>query len=220
MKKRVQGLIAGVIIGATVAGTGAFAYTNYIEAVYNDIKIVVDGKKVSPDSEPFISEGTTYLPVRAVAEALDKPVYWDGETSTVYIGKYSGNLEYPTAKLVDMKDISHNGWSKGSDLKDNYGNYYSNAIKTDFNNTSEYILNGKYSRLKGTIYVKEGERSGESGGVVITADGKDIYTSPEITKTSRPIDIDISVKGCNDLKITKTGGINIYVYLGDFGLYQ
>ncbi len=220
MKKRVQGLIAGVIIGATVAGTGAFAYTNYIEAVYNDIKIVVDGKKVSPDSEPFISEGTTYLPVRAVAEALDKPVYWDGETSTVYIGKYSGNLEYSTAKLVDMKDISHNGWSKGSDLKDNYGNYYSNAIKTDFNNTSEYILNGKYSRLKGTIYVKEGERSGESGGVVITADGKDIYTSPEITKTSRPIDIDISVKGCNDLKITKTGGINIYVYLGDFGLYQ
>ena len=105
-------------------------------------------------------------------------------------------------------------------MKDNYGNYYSNAIKTDFNNTSEYILNGKYSRLKGTIYVKEGERSGESGGVVITADGKDIYTSPEITKTSRPIDIDISVKGCNDLKITKTGGINIYVYLGDFGLYQ
>ena len=75
MKKRVQGLVAGLIIGATVAGTGAFAYTNYIEAVYNDINIVVDGKKVNSDSEPFISEGTTYLPVRAVAEALDKPVY-------------------------------------------------------------------------------------------------------------------------------------------------
>ena len=219
MKKRVQGLVAGLIIGATVAGTGAFAYTNYIEAVYNDINIVVDGKKVNPDSEPFISDGTTYLPVRAVAEALDKPVYWDGETSTVYIGKYSGSLEYPTTKLVDMKNIG-GGWFKSNDLNDNYGNYYSNAIHAYYNNPAEYILNGKYSRLKGTLYIKEGERSDKSCGFVITADGKDIYTSPEITKTSRPIDIDISVKGCNDLKITKTGGINIYVYLGDFGLYQ
>ena len=35
---------------------GAFAYTNYIE-IYTG-----DGKKVNSDSEPFISEGTTYLP--------------------------------------------------------------------------------------------------------------------------------------------------------------
>ena len=219
MKKRVQGLVAGLIIGATVAGTGAFAYTNYIEAVYNDINIVVDGKKVNSDSEPFISEGTTYLPVRAVAEALDKPVYWDGDTSTVYIGKYSGSLEYPTTKLVDMENIG-NCWSKTNDLKDNYGNYYSNALTTFFSGPGEYLLNGKYSRLKGTIYIVEGEKSKDSCGFVTTADGKDIYTSPEMTKTSRPIDIDVSVKGCNDLKITHTGSADINLYFGDAGLYQ
>ena len=219
MKKRVLGVGAGVSIGATVAGTGAFAYTNYIEAVYGDIKIVVDGKKVNPDSEPFISEGTTYLPVRAVAEALDKPVYWDGETSTVYIGKYSGSLEYPTTKLIDMKNIG-SGWIKTNNLNDNYGNYYSNAIHTYHSDPAEYILNGKYSRLKGTLYIREGETNSGSCGFVITADGKDIYTSPEMTKTSRPIDIDVSVKGCNDLKITHTGSTSIGLYFGDAGLYQ
>ena len=215
-----QGLVAGLIIGATVAGTGAFAYTNYIEAVYGDIKIVVDGKKVNPDSKPFISEGTTYLPVRAVAEALDKPVYWDGDTSTVYIGKYSGSLEYPTTKLIDMKNIKNSNWFKSSTLKDNYGNYYSNAIYCRYNDTNEYILNGKYSRLKGTIYMGYGEKSDKSCGFVITADGKDIYTSPEMTKTSRPIDIDVSVKGCNDLQISHTGNSDICLYFGDAGLYQ
>ena len=118
MKKRMQGLVAGLIIGATVAGTGAFAYTNYIEAVYGDIKIVVDGKKVNPDSKPFISDGTTYLPVRAVAEALDKSVYWDGETSTVYIGKYSGSLEYPSVKLSELNNIG-DAWNDKNKLKDN-----------------------------------------------------------------------------------------------------
>lgn len=224
MKKRVQGLVAGLIIGATVAGTGAFAYTNYIEAVYGDIKIVVDGKKVNPDSKPFISEGTTYLPVRAVAEALDKPVYWDGETSTVYIGKYSGSLEYPSVKLSELNNIG-DAWNDKNKLKDNYGNYYSDALcyaiywSDNDNRTAEYILNGKYSRIKGTIYVPEGEKSDKSCGYVITADGKDIYTSPEMTKTSKPVDFDVSIKGCNDLKIRRTGG-GFMLHLGNVGLYQ
>jgi hypothetical protein len=37
--------------------------------------------------EPFISDGTTYLPVRAVCQALGKDIIWDGDTNSVYIGK-------------------------------------------------------------------------------------------------------------------------------------
>lgn len=60
---------------------------------YMNIKLVVDGAEVTPkDStgkvvEPFVSDGTTYLPVRAVAAALGEDVEWDGTTNTVYIGK-------------------------------------------------------------------------------------------------------------------------------------
>lgn len=34
---------------------------------------------------PILRDGTTYLPVRALGEALGKTVVWDGETETVYI---------------------------------------------------------------------------------------------------------------------------------------
>lgn len=42
----------------------------------------VDGKAMSLDSEPYISNGRTMLPVRALAEALDSKVDWDAVTRT------------------------------------------------------------------------------------------------------------------------------------------
>lgn len=70
--------------------------TRTLTAYFSGIKIVVDGVAVTPKDangnavEPFIVDGTTYLPVRAVAEALGKEVGWDGDTRTVYIGQQPG----------------------------------------------------------------------------------------------------------------------------------
>lgn len=89
--KRLQGFFAGVI--ATLMITGLFAVAkNVIETIaviYNDITIKIDGEElVATDVngnvvEPFIYNGTTYLPVRAIATAFDKDVAWDEETYTV-----------------------------------------------------------------------------------------------------------------------------------------
>ena len=63
-----------------------------INASYNDVKIYIDQKLVTPKDingnvvEPFIYNGTTYIPIRAVGEAFGKPVSWDGHSSSVYIG--------------------------------------------------------------------------------------------------------------------------------------
>lgn len=54
---------------------------------FRDIKIVVDGKEVSTSAEPFIYNGTTYLPIRAVGEAVGKEVTWNAGTNTVYLGE-------------------------------------------------------------------------------------------------------------------------------------
>ena len=53
----------------------------------------------------MIYNGTTYLPVRAVAKAFNKEVYWDGPDYTVYLGDMDCKLEYPTVELRDMEDI-------------------------------------------------------------------------------------------------------------------
>lgn len=223
MKKRIQGFIAGAIVGAAIVGTvGAFAYTDYIEAVYNNIKIVVDGKEIHPDSEPFISNGTTYLPVRAVSEALGKEVYWDGSNYTVYIGDMNGSLDYPSALLNDVDNIGAKYYEVGSDqLTDNYGTTYSYAYKASYTNakTFETLLNMKYTRFRATVYVPKGCDSNGTAKVIIKTDGKIVYTSPDITKTSRPVDIDIDITGCNDFQIEVTNGGDLG-YIADAGFYQ
>lgn len=56
---------------------------------YKDIKISIDGQLIQPTDaqgnavDPFIIDGTTYLPLRAVAGALGCDVGWDGATGTI-----------------------------------------------------------------------------------------------------------------------------------------
>ncbi|MCL1905896.1 MAG: stalk domain-containing protein [Clostridiales bacterium] len=62
-----------------------------MEVTYNNIQLIINGIRVVPRDvngtvvEPFIYNGTTYLPIRAVSEALGKSVEWDGATQTVYV---------------------------------------------------------------------------------------------------------------------------------------
>ncbi len=93
MKNKLQFLLSGILIGIILSNGAAIAKsgTEMLEAFYSNIKIVIDGTEISPKDangnavEPFIHNGTTYLPVRAVGEALGKDVQWDGKTSTVYL---------------------------------------------------------------------------------------------------------------------------------------
>lgn len=222
--KKIRSFIIGMVVGVITAGAiGALAYTDYIEAVYNNIKIIVDGKEIHTNSEPFISNGTTYLPVRAVSEALGKEVYWDGPNYTVYIGKMNGRLDYPSLLLSDADNIGH-GFSNvsNSNLTDNYGNTYSEALSAGwFGNTYtfETLLNMKYKKFKATLYVPKGVNSNSTKKIIIKTDGKIVYTSPEITKTSRPIEVDIDITGCNEFIIEATGDYNLGC-IGDGGFYQ
>jgi len=62
------------------------------DIVFNDIKIMIDGQMLDAKDaqgnkvEPFIIDGTTYLPVRAVSEAFSLKVEYDEKTKTAYIG--------------------------------------------------------------------------------------------------------------------------------------
>lgn len=101
MKERFQGIITGILISALSAGGVAIAKSSIenIEVTYDNIKIYMDGELVEPKDangqtvEPFIYDGTTYLPVRAVGNAIGKEVNWDGVEKVVYLGAKPGNVE-------------------------------------------------------------------------------------------------------------------------------
>lgn len=235
MKKRLQGLIAGVLIGATITGGVVFAAntTTLYNVIANGIKIVVDGQKLNPTDvngnrvEPIIYNGTTYLPVRAVANALGKAVYWDGPNYTVYLGQAPtpGGLPYPTVELEKMTSINHD-MRNSDELTDNYGNKYARAVEDYISSYKyEFLLSQKYSRFKGTLYVPKGAKSDKLNYLKIIADGKTIYISPEMTRASAPVNIDVNVTGYNDIKIEFAYEYdpwfsNLPLCIGDAGFYQ
>lgn len=87
---RILTVILVVAIVAAVAGPVlASNLTKTVTLTYQDIKITLDGQPVIPtdangnEIEPFIIDGTTYLPVRGVASALGLDVSWDASANTV-----------------------------------------------------------------------------------------------------------------------------------------
>lgn len=70
MKKQIIAVIAALFI---MQGS---AYADDVNIFVNGAPLVTDG---------FISNDTTYIPLRAVSEALGANVNWDGESRSVYI---------------------------------------------------------------------------------------------------------------------------------------
>ncbi|MBE6953293.1 MAG: trypsin-like serine protease [Ruminococcaceae bacterium] len=76
--------------GSANYGTGTPISSNMQKTeqiTYRDIQILLDGAPLVTDSEAFImnSSGTTYLPLRTVAEALGTDVGWDNATNTAML---------------------------------------------------------------------------------------------------------------------------------------
>jgi hypothetical protein len=99
MKKSV--FVSSIVAASLLFGSvGVFAATGIekIQAYLNhDIKFKVNGAAWTPkDADgnklaPVIYEGSSYLPARAVAEAIGAQVKWDNDTQTIAITSGSGS---------------------------------------------------------------------------------------------------------------------------------
>lgn len=92
-KKDLKGFVTGLIVATLVFSmcVPAIAKSGKIqkELTYSNISVTLDGQKLDLKDakgnsvEPFRMDGTNYLPVRALAEALGLNVAWDSATQTV-----------------------------------------------------------------------------------------------------------------------------------------
>ena len=157
MKKTIFKRFAALALCAgMVSSTALAANTIYknIRVEYSGIKLVVDGQTVVPKDangktvEPFIYNGTTYLPVRAVGNAVGKKVKWDGNSRTVYLGatpNESGDVymePYQTSSLTLYKP------EKGKSFY-MMGVPYSQGFTAGWfdHGIALYNLNGEYSSV-------------------------------------------------------------------------
>lgn len=105
MKKKVVGLaLASIMTVGGVVGA-ATAYQSFTATERPDIKVVMDGKVQDyKDANgntvyPVIINGTTYLPLRPIANSFGKDVNWNNDTQTITLG------EPQPVSLVDVAEL-------------------------------------------------------------------------------------------------------------------
>lgn len=242
MKKTrtVRTFLAGVLVTLLVVGMipSALAAAGKTITVYPGVSIYIDDQKLDAKDangkpvEVFTYNGTTYLPVRAIAEALGKNVQWDGKTQSVYLGQHG--TAQPTVWLTQMDHFAGSSSVSIADKdQDNTGATHYNCFTNNFDRT--YVLNGQYSRLSGVLYQRYDRRSDSAWSksyLEIYGDGELLYskTFEEGTTGIMPIPFDLDVSGVLRLqvKLDSSWGysyssmtrLNGLLGLGDVGLWQ
>lgn len=171
-------LLVSIAVGATVYAANL---TKKIDVLYDDIKILSNNIEFMPvdehgsQVEPFIYEGTTYLPVRAVSEALGKNVSWDSETKTVMV---TDNEDIESSKIAIRNFFKLFSEKRYDEMK----NFTSGSVAGyEF---SEGVFGMKEASLDGIIYAGNIELENENKFVFIchfnmTPAEKSVYDSRE-----------------------------------------
>lgn len=154
-KKWVPILSSVVLAGATFlpVTTDAAVGKKNVQASYNNIKVMYNGVNVPTTIEPFIVNGSTYIPVRMMANVFNKDVVWNGTTYTIdvkdrpdtrvtalqaEVATKDAKIKDLEAKIADLEDeiddLKDRKSSKDddvddriddleTDLNDDYGDY-------------------------------------------------------------------------------------------------
>ncbi|MFM1652581.1 stalk domain-containing protein [Brevibacillus sp. B_LB10_24] len=113
LKKKSIIILSTLMLAAFIpVKTDAAVTTKNVQALYNNIKIMYNNSLVPTDIEPFIINGTTYIPVRMMAGVFNKNVTWDGTTYTVgitdkddpRITSLQAEIAQKDAKIKDLED--------------------------------------------------------------------------------------------------------------------
>ena len=171
--------------------------------------------------EAFIYEGTTYLPARAISDAVGRQIRWDGETQSVFIG-YS-------APVLLFKDAQHLVVSSENDSMrvavremDNRNTYHYDVVTGRIGRTLR--IGGQYNRMKGIFYLTQarGDASNISR-IEIFGDDRLLY-SAALNSGADPIPFEVDVSGINNLRVlhyTEDGpNLDTYSSISSFGFYS
>lgn len=158
MKKNTKGFVLGLIVATLLMSTAFGAgIEKTIKVVLNKVNIIVNGEVVEGDN--ILYDGTTYVPLRAIGEMLDKDIGWDGDTNTASINDKKASVPKPVKKdLIGKEDLpymvrakndmaitinSYTATTEGIKLNITMTNHSSVSDKGDLMLTTYEIYDGK-----------------------------------------------------------------------------
>lgn len=214
MKQRIQGMVAGFLVAVLLMGTVAIAAQETLTVTRSDMKLMIDGKAFTPtDSngktiQPFVHNGTTYLPLASVARAMGKTVEWDQAANTGYIGGRP-SAAGETIKLSKLDYFTKDGgdFSYSEQARANTGDYFNDCFMQGIGwlgggGTRDYLINGQYKKISGSLFLDYDTRAGHAiGKLNIWGDGKLLYSSDEIKAGFMPTLFEVDIINVTKLKI-------------------
>lgn len=77
MSKKYKDILVGILIGGLIFTLTPVFAQNTIQAILSNYTIKINGQTVNPPNPPLIYQGQTYVPLRFIAESLNKEVAFD-----------------------------------------------------------------------------------------------------------------------------------------------
>ena len=230
-RKSIKIVIISLLIFTMAAGSVAAITTvgqRTLLANFNNIQIVINGETLVPRDalgnvvEPFTVDGTTYLPVRALAEAFGKDVDWDPTTNSVIITSPEGTptqepaTPAPPTDAVPLSSLTHllahrdnviapNPWRRDGRMRMNNENFAYDVMSIfehrTTQRTADFTIDGQFSRMTGRLFLAHESRTASGAqDFVVWGDGVELERI-SIGAGIWPIDFDIDISGVEILRV-------------------
>jgi hypothetical protein len=212
----VIGFLAAVILSSVIVPSIASVTGTYrqVTVMYDNIKVVANGRLIDESVagipiNPFMINGVTYIPARAIGEALcDGVTSWDDSTKTLYLGSryFNANRTYKLSELKYHTALGSN-LRHVNEARDSTDTFQKDCLLRDTesivpNRYIDYSLNKEFSRIEGTYFLQYGSRdSTRKCDLKIWGDGVLLYTFEGMTAGVPPISFSVDVRGVETLKI-------------------
>ncbi len=134
------------------------------------IKVMVNGEYVVFDEQPILENGSVFVPMRAIFEALDFEVRWDNQFQLVLADQIE-DYYLVSVRLYsgDKMDVGYTEYTKAETYITNHTtNRNSKDFSTNF--TNKVTLNPPYQTINGRILVPV-RAIGEGSGASVKWDG-------------------------------------------------
>ncbi|MDR0937295.1 MAG: NPCBM/NEW2 domain-containing protein [Oscillospiraceae bacterium] len=228
---RILSLAIAAILLLSAAPAIAASTTQLISVIFSDMKLIIDGKQYTPkdsnggEIKPLVYNGTTYLPLKAVAEAFGRVAAWDSVTQSAIIERVTPLN--PLLKDLKPSRVSsyYNEEPVFEFMKDSFGTVYRDCVALSvttpydgYGNYIEYFLDKQYSTLELTIVPNEKFDADLVITVSIDGDSKNLWKSDPITYKTRPQAITVDVSGQEYLRFSRSDdwkASESYIILGN-----
>mgnify|MGYP000594881130 CR=1 FL=1 len=126
--KRFLPMILAVVVLISISCSNVIAQS--LEVAFTDIKLFLNGKRI--DKEILVVNGTSYLPVRAISEALGLEVNWNGNENSIYLKSQIINGNDAVAKEFGILDKLQ---AENTELKDRLANVTARKLEGKWEGT-------------------------------------------------------------------------------------